>query len=103
MRTTTIPSKTITEAIQSVDYQVGTYVQVLIGVGSEVNGVFEFDKSQVYEMVRIMDAPEVLNKETGDVLRPQITDFSDLMAQYPNGSFSLDDLWPYIDKVRTRA
>ena len=100
MRTTTIPAKTVTEAIQSVDYQVGIYVQVLIGTGSEINGTFEFDKSQVYEVVRIMDAPEVLNKETGEVIRPANTTFSDLNAQYPNGSFSLDDLWPYIDRIR---
>ena len=103
MRTITIPEKTITEAIQSVDFQVGVYVQVLIGVGSEVDGTFKFDDSQVYEVVRIMDASEVLNKETGAVIRPANTDFSDLMSQYPNGSFSLDDLWPYIDRIRARA
>ena len=102
MRTVTIPEQTITEAIQSIDYQIGSYVQVVVGSGSEVNNNFQFTVPQNFDVIRIMDAPEVLNKETGDVIRPEITDFSDLMEQYPGGSFAADDLWPYIDKVRAR-
>lgn len=102
MRTVTLPSQTITENIQSIEYQINAYVQVVVGVGSEENGRFKYVVPQQFDVIRIMDSPEVLDPQTQEVVRPAITDFSDLMTEYPNGSFTADDLWPYIDKVRAR-
>lgn len=102
MRTTTLPSQTVTENIQSVEYQVDAYVQVVIGVGSEVDGRFKYTVPQQFDVVRIMDRPAIVDPQTQEILQPALTDFSDLMAEYPGGSFTTDDLWPYIDKIRAR-
>lgn len=102
MRTITVPTQTITEAIQSVNYYVGVYVYILIGVGTEVDGVFQFTIPQQFDEVKIVDTPAVVDPMTGQEVKPAITDFSDLEAKYPNGSFSVDDLWPYIDLIRSR-
>lgn len=102
MRTIQVPAQTITESIQSVNYYVGVYVDILIGVGTEVDGVFQFSIPQQFDNVKIVNTPEVVDPMTGQLIRPAITDFSDLEAQYPNGTFSVDDLWPYIDLIRSR-
>lgn len=102
MRTVIIPQQTITESIQSVNYQIGAYVDVVIGVGSIIDGQFFFSVPQQFDNVRIVDRPAIVNPQTGDIVSPAITDFSDLEAQYPNGSWTTDDLWPYIDRIRAR-
>lgn len=102
MRTIEVPAQTITEAIQSVNYYVNVYVDILIGIGSEVDGVFQFSIPQQFDNVKIVDVPEVVDPMTGQVMRAAITDFSDLESKYPNGSFSTNDLWPYIDLIRSR-
>lgn len=102
MRTIQVPAQTITESIQSVNYYVGVYVDILIGVGTEVDGVFQFSIPQQFDNVKIVNTPEIVDPMTGQLIRPAITDFSDLEAQYPNGTFSVDDLWPYIDLIRSR-
>lgn len=102
MRTIQVPAQTVTESIQSVNYYVGVYVDILIGVGTEVDGVFQFSIPQQFDNVKIVNTPEVVDPMTGQLIRPAITDFSDLEAQYPNGTFSVDDLWPYIDLIRSR-
>ena len=102
MRTIQVPAQTVTESIQSVNYYVGVYVDILIGVGTEVDGVFQFSIPQQFDNVKIVNTPEVVDPMTGQLIRPAITDFSDLEAQYPNGTFSVDDLWPYIDRIRAR-
>jgi hypothetical protein len=102
MRTINIPSQTVTESIQSVNYYVGVYVDVMIGIGSVVDGVFQFSIPQQFDNVKIVNAPATINPETEEIVAPAITDFSDLESKYPNGNFSTDDLWPYIDLVRSR-
>jgi hypothetical protein len=102
MRTVTIPAQTVTEAIQSVEHQIGQYVNIVIGVGSEIDGQFVFTVPQQFDSVVIQNVEEVLDPETGAVLRPAVTDYADLIAQYPNASFSTNDLWPYIDLIRSR-
>jgi len=102
MRTIEVPAQTITESIQSVNYYVNIYVDIMIGVGTVVDGVFEFSIPQQFDNVKIIDIPEVVDPMTGQVVVQAITDFSDLEAQYPNGSFSVNDLWPYIDRIRAR-
>lgn len=103
MRTVTIPTQTVVEAIQSVNYQVNAYVAVTVGVGSEIDGVFQFTVPQQFQSYTILNMPALFDPETGAEIKPAITDFSDLEAQYPNGSFSVDDLWPYIDRIRARG
>ena len=102
MRTVTVPQQTIVEQIQSVNYQVNAYVDILIGVGSIIDGLFSFTVPQQFDDVKIINSPEVVNPQTGDVISPAINDFTDLMVQYPGGSFTTDDLWPYIDLIRSR-
>jgi hypothetical protein len=102
MRTIDVPAQTVTESIQSVNYYVDVYVDILIGVGTEVDGVFQFSIPQQFDNVKIVNTPEIVDPMTGQVVVQAINDFSDLEAQYPNGSFSVDNLWPYIDLVRSR-
>jgi hypothetical protein len=102
MRTVTIPTQTVIESIQSYNYQVEGYVYVVIGVGKMVDGTFVFDVPQQFDSVYIIDTPAVIDPETKQVIKPATNDFTDLMNQYPNGTFSTDDLWPYIDLVRSR-
>lgn len=102
MRTINVPAQTITESIQSVNYYVGVYVDILIGIGTEVNGVFEFAIPQQFDNVKIVNTPEIVDPMTGQVVVQAINDFSDLEAQYPNGNFSVNDLWPFIDLIRSR-
>jgi hypothetical protein len=40
---------------------------------------------------------------TGEVVKPEITDLADLEAQYPDGSFTTNDLWGYVDLIRSRS
>lgn len=102
MRTVTIPSQTIVENIQSYTYNAGYSVNVVVGVGNEINGVFNFVVPQQFDFIRIVDEPAIIDPETNELVKNAITDFSDLMAQYPNGSFTTNDLWPYIDLIRSR-
>jgi hypothetical protein len=102
MRTVTIPTQTVIESIQSYNYQVGSYVYVVIGVGKMVDGAFVFDVPQQFDSVYIIDSPAVVDPVTQQQMKAATTDFTELMAQYPEGNFSTDDLWPYIDQVRAR-
>jgi hypothetical protein len=102
MRVTTIPQQVVSEEIQSVDHVIGSVVRITIGVGSEVNGVFQYTVPQQFDVVMIADRNETLDPETGAVLQTALSDYTDLSTEYPNGSWSTDDLWPYIDLIRSR-
>lgn len=102
MRVITIPQQTVSEEIQSVDHVIGSVVRITIGVGTEINGVFQYTIPQQFDVVMIADRNEVLDPETGAVLQPSLSDYTDLSTQYPNGSWATDDLWPYIDLIRSR-
>jgi len=102
MRVTTIPQQIVSEEIQSVDHVIGSVVRITIGVGLEVNGVFEYTIPQQFDVVMIANRNETLDPQTGAVLQSSLSDYTDLSSQYPNGSWSTDDLWPYIDLVRSR-
>jgi hypothetical protein len=102
MRNVVIPAQDVIESIQSYSYQLNAYVYVVIGIGNIVDGEFVFNVPQQFDSVYIIDKAEVIDPETGQVVSPAINDFTNLMNQYPNGSFSTDDLWPYIDLVRSR-
>ena len=102
MRTVTIPTQTVIESIQSYNYQVNAYVYVVIGVGKMVDDAFVFDVPQQFDSVYIIDKPAVIDPVTQQEMSPGTTDFTDLMTEYPQGNFSTDDLWPYIDRIRAR-
>jgi hypothetical protein len=102
MRTVTIPTQTVVESIQSYNYQVNTYVYVVIGVGKMIEGTFVFDVPQQFDSVYIIDVPQVVDPVSNEVITPAINDFTDLINQYPDGSFTTDNLWPYIDLIRSR-
>ena len=102
MRTVTIPTQTVIESIQSYNYQVDGYVYVVIGVGKMVDGSFVFDVPQQFDSVYIINTPAVIDPVTQEQIIAATTDFTDLMTEYPQGNFSTDDLWPYIDRVRAR-
>lgn len=103
MRTVTIPEQIQSEEIQSVEYQVGAFVRVVVGHGAMNNGTFEFTVPQQFQTYIIVDKTELINPDNGEVLRPECKDFTNLTTQYPNGSWSTDDLWPYIDLIRSRG
>lgn len=100
MRTITIPEQTIVEAIQSYDHYIGIKVAVVVGVGSQTNGQFNFTIPQQFQNYVIMDRPE---QEIDGQVKPAITDYTDLITQFPDGTFGTDDLWPYIDRIRARS
>jgi hypothetical protein len=102
MRQITINGQVFNEEINSYTYNIGNYLRILVGVGKVVDGVFVFNLPQQYETVVVQNEQGSKNQMTGEVYKPSITDLTDFETQHPNGSFSTDDLWPYIDLVRSR-
>lgn len=109
MREITIPQQTVYESIQTYEHFVGTCVTVSVGVGSDVNGVFQFAYPQTFKNYTIANAAERLDPQTGQVIRPAIADYDDLMSANPSwapnkpaGTFRQDDLWRFIDLIRSR-
>jgi hypothetical protein len=102
MRTIVIPTQTIIESIQSFNYQANLFVYVVIGVGKVVDGVFVFDVPQQFSSYYIKDQEAVIDPDTGKVIQPAINDFTDLMTQFPDANFGIEDLWVYIDRIRSR-
>lgn len=102
MREITINNQTMLEEIKSYDYNIGSFVRVLVGLGSIVDGKFTFFLPQQYDTIIIQNEDGSTNSMTGEVIKPQIDDLTDLEAQYPGGSFLINDLWPYIDRIRAR-
>lgn len=89
------------EEIQSYDHNIGYYVRVLVGTGNMVDGVFEFTQPQQYQTYIISDAPANIQSITNIVLRPAITDYSDLISA-TGGAITTDSLWTSIDAIRAR-
>lgn len=102
MRTISIPAQVIIEKIQSYILNVNYSVNIVIGVGVMVDGNFQFTVPQQFDSVSIVDVPAVIDPVTQQVMKPAINDYTDLMIQYPGGAFTTDDLWPYIDLIRSR-
>ena len=102
MRTSTIPAQTVSENIQSIEHHIGSHVSVVVGIGQEVNGVFEYTVPQQFSLVHIKDQAERLDEKTGDVIAPQLTDYTDLIAA-SGQNFAVDDLWPFVDVIRNRT
>ena len=103
MREITV-SETIAEDIKSFEHEIGRWVRVL--VGRVVNGDFP---PQQFDTIMIEDVPERRNSITGELITAAITDYTDLMSANPEwavgkpaNSFRQDDLWRFIDLVRSR-
>lgn len=90
------------EEILSYDHNIGFYVRVLVGTGQMVNDVFEFTQPQQYQTYIIADAPENIQSITGIVLRPAITDYTDLISS-TGGAITPNSLWNSIDAIRARG
>lgn len=110
MRTQTIPEQIIAEDIIFFEHQVGAWVRVLIGKGSDVNGVFVPFANQTYETIMIADNPGVVQSMTGLVIREDRLDYTELMIANPSwapnkpaGTFRKEDLWHFIDLIRSRG
>tara|TARA_R110000822_G_C15291821_1_gene491138 strand:+ start:1301 stop:1636 length:336 start_codon:yes stop_codon:yes gene_type:complete len=110
MRTVNIPAQTISENIQSYINNVGYSVNIVVGVGVMVDGTFMFSVPQQFSSIDIVNVPEVIDPVTQQVMKPAVTDYTDLMAGSPSwdsskpaGSFSEDDLWYFIDLIRSRT
>lgn len=109
MRTSTIPQQTVTEDIQLFEHKAGQWVRVVVGVGEIKNGVFEFTVPQQFMAYTIQDNPAVVNDMTGDITFPGTMDYTELMSANPSwapnkpaGTFRQEDLWHFIDLIRSR-
>ena len=108
-RESVIPVRVVQEEIASVEHQIGFFVRVLVGVGSEnERGRFVFDVPQTFDVVEIQDRPEVKGAQ-GLTTSGAVTDYTDLMSDRPAwapnkpaGTFRNEDLWPLIDRIRAR-
>lgn len=103
MREITINGQSFTEEIKSYDYNVNNFIRILVGIGNVVGGKFVFYLPQQYQTYIVEDVPEFKDPMTGVVVKPAINDLSNLLAEYPDGSFAVDDLWPCIDLIRQRG
>lgn len=90
------------EEILSYDHNIGFYVRVLVGTGQMVDGAFVFTQPQQYQTYIISDAPENIQSITNIVLRPAITDYTDLITA-TGGAITPDSLWNCIDAIRARG
>lgn len=110
MRTQTIPEQVVAEDIVFFEHQVGTWVKVLIGKGSSVDGVFAPFPNQTYEIIMITDNPGIVQSMTGLVIREDQFDYTELMSgnpawapNKPAGTFRKEDLWHFVDLIRSRG
>lgn len=110
MRQTTIPQQTVTEDIVSFEHQVDRFVRVLVGKGIVVEGKFQPLPSQTYESFTISDSPAQINSMTDEVIKEAQLDYQELMSAYPTwspqkpaGVFRKEDLWHFVDLIRSRT
>jgi hypothetical protein len=104
MREQIIPAQTLFEEIKSFEHEVGRWVRVL--VGQLVNNEFP---PQQFDAIMIEDIPERRNSITGELIAAAVTDYTDLLSPNPDwapnkpaGTFRKEDLWRFIDLVRSR-
>jgi hypothetical protein len=80
----------------------------MIGNGTVTDGKFELLPSQNLETVVIADIPGGIVNEDGT--RTDITDYTELMSANPlwaptkpAGVFRKEDLWHFVDLIRSRT
>jgi hypothetical protein len=93
MRTQTI---TVTEDIVLFEHKVNTFVRILLGRGTVVDGKFQVFPDQNYDVIMIVDGHISL-------------DYTELMSANPSwapnkpaGVFRQEDLWHFVDLIRSR-
>lgn len=102
MRPININGQDFFEEIKSYDYNIGSFIRILVGLGTIIDGKFQFIFPQQFDTVMIQNEQGSFNEMTGEVIKPDIRDLDNLETQFPNGSFTLNDLWAYIDQIRAR-
>lgn len=110
MRTQTIPEQTVAEDIVSFEHYIGSWVKVLVAKGAIENGSFIPFPNQTYEVVNILDVPGITQSMTDVIVREPQLDYQDLMSanptwapQKPEGVFRKEDLWHFVDLIRSRT
>ena len=110
MRTQTIPEQTVVEDIISFEHRVGSWVRVLVGKGSVQDGIFVPFANQTYETITIVDSLGVLQSMTDIVIAEDHLDYQELIGanpawapQKPANTFRKEDLWHFVDLIRSRT
>lgn len=110
MRTQIIPEQTVVEDIVSFEHHIGSWVRVLIGKGTVQDNLFIPNPNQVYEVVNILDKPGITQSMTDTVIKEPQLDYQELMSANPSwapnkpgGVFRKEDLWHFVDLIRTRG
>jgi hypothetical protein len=110
MRTSTIPAITVAEDIQLFEHMAGQWVSVVVGVGEVKDGVFSFTVPQQFKTYNIQDNPPVINQMTGEITYAGTMHYTELMSANPSwapnkpaGVFRQEDLWHFVDLIRSRG
>jgi len=110
MRQVIVPQQTVTEDIISFEHQVDRFVRVLVGKGTVVDNKFQPFPSQTYESFTISDSPAQINSMTNEVTKEAQLDYQELLSAYPvwspqkpAGVFRKEDLWHFVDLIRSRT
>ena len=108
MRTQTIPQQTVVEDIVNIDHNLGNFVRLMVGNGIETNGKFELLPSQTLETIVIANTPNGIINEDGT--KTDIDDYQELLSANPTwaptkpaGVFRKEDLWHFVDLIRSRT
>jgi len=108
MRTQTIPQQTVVEDIVNIDHNLGNFVRLMIGKGVEIDGKFQLLPSQTLETIVIANIPNGTINEDGT--KTDIVDYQELLSPYPTwspqkpaGVFRKEDLWHFVDLIRSRG
>lgn len=111
MRQTTIPQQTVSEDIISFEHNIEkSFVRVLVGKGTVIDGTFTPLPSQTYEHILICNFVKQVKLPTEKILIEEILDYTELMSANPSWAptkpanvFRKDDLWHIIDIIRARG
>ena len=108
MRTIQTTSQTIQEEIINIEHNFNGSVRVLVAKGTSTNNVFEMFPNQNLELYYITDDEGANIGE--QVIRTAKMYYTDLMSANPTwapnkpaGVFRKDDLWHFVDLIRSRG
>ena len=84
-RQRTIPARQVIEEISNMNEVPGHHLRFTVGEGELKEGIFLYTKGQPFDYIDL-----------------ELSLYSDFRNKYPNG-YVLDDLWPYVDAIRSGA
>ncbi len=84
-RETVVPIIQITEEIDNINEVAGHYLRFTVGKGEYIDDIFHYAKGQSFEYIHL-----------------DLDLYRDFRSKHPNG-YVLDDLWEYVDAVRSGA